>query len=108
MEQYISKSALVTEIERLKSEALQKKDQCKSKGLSKIMHQIGAYNKVLSFLDTLKTKESEEEKVPTWKKVGPDVGQTILYMDGAESYLERFGYRISLNELDKLPKENNL
>lgn len=49
----IDKDALVAEIEKLKSEALQKKEQCKSKGLSKIAYQIGAYNKILSILDTL-------------------------------------------------------
>ena len=57
MEQYISKSALLAEIGRLKADALQKKSQCKRSGLERMMHQIGAYNKILSFLDTLKVKE---------------------------------------------------
>lgn len=100
MEQYISKSALVAEIERRLKVHMES-----NHGFSARYDEL---KDIRSFLDTLKTKEGEEEKVPTWKKVGPDVGQTILYMDGAESYLERFGYRISLNELDKLPKENNL
>lgn len=62
MEQYIPKSALVAEVERLKAEALQKKSQCKRRGLEKIMHQIGVYNTILSFLDTLEVKEVELEK----------------------------------------------
>ena len=53
----IDKDALVAEFERLKAEALQKKSQCKRSGLEKIMHQIGVYNKILSFLDTLEVKE---------------------------------------------------
>lgn len=57
MAQLIDKSALVTEIEKSKAEALQKKSQCKRHGLEKIMHQISAYNKVLSFIDTLEVKE---------------------------------------------------
>jgi len=65
------------------------------------MHQIGAYNKVLSFLDTLEVKD-----LPIWEKVSPDTGQTTLYKDECKSYLERFGYRIDLEDLDKLPKKN--
>ena len=57
MAQYLDKDALVAEIKRLKADALQKKGQCKRSGLEKIMHQIGAYNKILSFLDTLEVKE---------------------------------------------------
>jgi hypothetical protein len=53
MEQYISKSAVLREIERLKADALQKKSQCKRSGLERIMHQIGAYNKILSSINTL-------------------------------------------------------
>ena len=63
MTQYIDKDALVAEIERIKEDALQKKGQCKRRGLERIMHQIGAYNKILSFLDTLEVKE-----------IGVDVG----------------------------------
>ena len=66
MEQYISKAAVVAEIERLKADALQKKGQCKRSGLEKIMHQIGAYNKILSFLDNLEVKEVDLEK--EWKE----------------------------------------
>jgi uncharacterized protein (UPF0335 family) len=58
----IDKSALVAEIERLKEEALQKKGQCKRHGLEKIMHQISAYNKILSFIDTIEVKEVDLEK----------------------------------------------
>lgn len=76
MKQYIDKAAVVAEIERLKSEALQKKDQCKSKGLSKIIHQIGAYNKVLSFLNTLEVKEVDCEKVIE--------GLTVGWIEGEE------------------------
>lgn len=63
MEQYISKSALLAEIGRLKADALQKKSQCKRSGLERMMHQIGAYNKILSFLDTLEVM-----------KIGVDLG----------------------------------
>ena len=62
MTQYIDKDAVVAEIERLKTDALQKKSQCKRSGLVRIMHQIGAYNKVLSFLDTLEEVECVENK----------------------------------------------
>lgn len=61
MTQYIDKDALVAKIEKLKIEALQKKEQCKRRGLEKIMHQIKAYNKVLSFLDTIEVKEVDLE-----------------------------------------------
>ena len=54
----IDKNTLVTEIERLKANALQKKCKCKRSGLERIMHQIGAYNKILSFLDTLEVIEA--------------------------------------------------
>ena len=57
MAHLIDKAALVAEIERLKEDALQKKGQCKRSGLEKIMHQIGAYNKILSFIDALEVKE---------------------------------------------------
>ena len=57
MKHLIDKDALVAEIERFKAEDLQKKSQCKRSGLEKIIHQIGAYNKVLSFLDTLEVRE---------------------------------------------------
>ena len=58
----IDKDALVEEIQRLKEDGLQKRGQCKRSGLEKIMHQIGAYNKILSFLDTLEVKEVDLEK----------------------------------------------
>lgn len=61
MSQYINKDILITEIERLKANILQKKCKCKRSGLERIMHQIGAYNKILSFLDTLEAKD-----VDTW------------------------------------------
>ena len=57
MAHLIDKDALVAEIERLKADALQKKSQCKRSGLERIMHQIGAYNKILSFLNTLEVKD---------------------------------------------------
>lgn len=62
MKHYIDKDALLAEIERLKADALQKKSQCKRSGLERIMHQIGAYNKIISFLDTLEVKEVDWEK----------------------------------------------
>lgn len=57
MDQLINKSSLVAKIEKLKNDALQKKEQCKRRGFEKIMHQIGAYNKIHSFLDTMEVKE---------------------------------------------------
>ena len=57
---------------------------------------------ILDIINTLEVKE-----VPIWEKVSPDTGQTTLYKDGDESYLERFGYRIDLKDLDKLPKNNS-
>ena len=65
----IDKDALTAEIERLKANALQKKEQCKRRGLEKIMHQIGAYNKVLSFLDSLEVKEGDFSN-NEWKNTG--------------------------------------
>ena len=58
----INKDTLVDGINRLKSDALQKKSQCKKSGLDKIMYQIGAYNKVISLIDTLEVKEVDLEK----------------------------------------------
>ena len=40
---------------------------------------------------------------PMWKRIGPDTGQTTLYIEGKSGYIERFGYRINLEDLDKLP-----
>lgn len=62
MTHLIDKDALIAEIERLKADALQKKSQCKRSGLERIMHQISAYNKVLSFINTLEVKEVNLEK----------------------------------------------
>ena len=59
----IDKDTLVDGINRLKSDALQKKSQCKKNGLDKIMYQIGAYNKVISLIDTIEVKEVQEEPV---------------------------------------------
>ena len=94
MEQYISKSALVAEIERLFEKA----------GNSLGEYRNGAEHTLISikdFLDTLEVKD-----LPIWERVSPDTGQTTLYKDGGKSYLERFGYRIDLKDLDKLPKKN--
>ena len=60
----IDKDALVAEIERMKADALQKKEQCKRSGLERIMHQIGAYNKILSLINTLDVKDLDLEKEP--------------------------------------------
>lgn len=61
----IDKDALVAETEKFKAEALHKKSQCKRHGLEKIMHQIGAYNKMLSFIDTLEVREVDLDKETT-------------------------------------------
>ena len=78
MAQYIPKEPLVAKIERLKADALQKKGQCKRSGLERIMHQIGAYNKILSFLDTLEVKEID------WEKEVNDYFLTINLQDGEQ------------------------
>jgi hypothetical protein len=65
MAHYIDKDALVAKIERLKVDALQKKSQCKRSGLERIMHQIGAYNKILSSINTLEVKEIDLEEKAT-------------------------------------------
>jgi hypothetical protein len=49
----IDKDTLLAEIEKLKADTLQKKSQCRRNGLERIMHQIGAYNKVISLINTL-------------------------------------------------------
>ena len=89
MEQYISKSALLAEIDRLVN------------NYDKALDYEAALEDVRNFLDSLEVKE-----VPIWEKVSPDTGQTTLYKDEDKSYLERFGYRIDLKDLDKLPKKN--
>ncbi len=60
----IDKDILLGEVNRLKLDALQKKSQCKKSGLAKIVRQIGAYNKIISLIDTLEVKE-----VNVWKTV---------------------------------------
>ena len=106
MAQYIDKDALVAEIKsRIKS-----LEECfngkfpMSQSVKEIEQDKGklvAYKSILSFSDSLEVKE-----LPIWEKVSPDTGQTILYKDEDKSYLERFGCRIDLKELDKLPKKN--
>ena len=54
MEQYINKAALVAEIERMKVDAIQ--FPFEEYGT------VGTCNKLLSFLDTLETKEVDLEK----------------------------------------------
>jgi hypothetical protein len=63
--------------------------------------ELQALDVVKETINTLEVKE-----LPIWEKVSPDTGQTTLYMDGGKSYLERFGYRINLEDLNKLPKKN--
>lgn len=92
MAQYIPKEPLLAEIERT-----QKKLNLDDIGGRSVMAWSECFKK---FLDTLEVKE-----VPIWEKVSPDTGQTTLYKDGGKSYLERFGYRIDLKDLDKLPKK---
>ena len=93
MTQYIDKDAVVAEINKRINDA----------PINYIGHQrVWAYNDVKDIIDTLEVKD-----VPIWEKVSPDTGQTTLYKDGDKSYLERFGYRIDLKELDKLPKKNS-
>ena len=91
MEQYISKTALVAEIEKLKDKAIYSDDRMK----------WYLYNDIIKAIDTIEVKD-----FPIWERVSPDTGQTSLYKDEDKSYLERFGYRIDLKDLDKLPKKN--
>ena len=91
MEQYIPKSVVLAEInKRLHQLTDAAFDSMIGRNLTEIRDSI----------DTLEVKE-----VPIWEKVSPDTGQTTLYKDEDKSYLERFGYRIDLKELDKLPKK---
>lgn len=89
----IDKDALVAEIEKLKGKVNDSSSY--NNGWQHALRMLE-----LS-LDTLEVKE-----VPIWEKVSPDTGQTTLYKDEDKSYLERFGYRIDLKDLDKLPKKN--
>ena len=82
----IPKDAVLAEIERLKEDALQKKGQCKRHGLEKIMHQISAYNKVLSFIAAIDVedldfdreyKEFVEDDPVYIQLVNPIVGKSI-------------------------------
>lgn len=105
MMKLIDKSALVAKIKRLKKNYDFAAKEFGDEGYKDnvLMEQCKATvcKRILSFIDTLEVKE-----VPIWEKVSPDTGQTTLYMDGGKSYLERFGYRIDLKDLDKLPKKN--
>ena len=92
MEQYISKSALLKFISDL-TENLDDTDFD--------MGYLCAMDTISSMVNTLEVKD-----LPIWERVSPDTGQTTLYKDGGKSYLERFGYRIDLKDLDKLPKKN--
>lgn len=93
MTHYIDKDRIAAELERRRSRNSRNK-----------LNLAAAFedNYLLSFIDTL-----EVEELPIWEKVSPDTGQTTLYKDGDKSYLERFGYRIDLKDLDKLPKKNS-
>ena len=88
MEQYISKSALVAEIEKLYNGEID-------------TYTRNILDRLKSNIDTLEVKD-----LPIWERVSPDTGQTTLYKNEDKSYLERFGYRIDLKDLDKLPKKN--
>ena len=84
MARYIDKDAVVAEIERQKADDLQKKEQCKRRGLEKIMHQIGAYNKIISFLDTIEVKEvdlTEEIDKWWWDRTWQTDGMTLNQRD---------------------------
>lgn len=91
MAQYIDKAAVVAEINRVLN----------SYDPNEITSGRYALVNLREFLDTIEVKD-----LPIWEKVSPDTGQTTLYKDGDKSYLERFGYRIDLKDLDKLPKKN--
>ena len=75
MEHYISKSALVAGIERLKSIQL----SIFSKGETeescyKSLSCISVYNEVLSFLDTLEVKEVDlDSEITLWANVIPEI-----------------------------------
>ena len=71
-------SKIKAEIERLKHDAIQKKDNCKRSCLEKIIHQIGAYNKILSFINSL-----QEESVSDYLEEASN--------NYAESEEKRFG-----------------
>lgn len=103
MAHYIDKDALVAEIERRKNICEKiTLDLRNQENKDYYQGKAEAYKEALDFLNTLEVKE-----VPIWEKVSPDTGQTTLYKDGDKSYLERFGYRIDLKDLDKLPKKKS-
>ena len=106
MVHYIDKDRIVAEIEKIIADETESiKSFEHGKNVSEVQRsnaRIGILIHIRSLLDTLEVKE-----LPIWEKVSPDTGQTILYKDGDKSYLERFGYRIDLKELDKLPKNNS-
>lgn len=97
---YIPLDAVVAEIEKCYNECLKRAKIIDSDYWNA---KADTYRNVLVILnDALEVKE-----LPIWEKVSPDTGQTTLYKDGDKSYLERFGYRIDLKDLDKLPKKNS-
>ena len=106
MAHYIDKDRIVAEIEKIivdETESIKSFEH--GKNVSEVQRsnaRIGILIHIRSLLDTLEVKE-----LPIWEKVSPDTGQTTLYKDGDKSYLERFGYRIDLKDLDKLPKKNS-
>ena len=97
MTQYISKSALTAKIEKLKNDALQKKEQCKRRGFEKIMHQIGAYNEVHSFLDTMEVKDPYEHSI-----------QYASIEAGIQAHAETYSFNIESELFNQLTKEQQV
>jgi hypothetical protein len=64
MEQYIPKSALVAEIERLRDGALIRQKNLESIGQETVLNDMLAseLNRILSFINTLEVKEVDLEK----------------------------------------------
>jgi hypothetical protein len=90
----IDKDAFVVEIEKLKADALQKKSQCKRSGLERITHQIGAYNKVISLINTLEVKDPYEQCV-----------QYDSVKDGLQAHAETYSFNIESILFHQLTKE---
>ena len=87
MAQYIDKSAVVAEIEKLKGLLL--KGACASQISMQTNCKEEAYNEILSFLDTLEVKNAEESKNQEWSAEDErNLNAILSFID--DEYLRRW------------------
>lgn len=102
MEQYISKSALVTEIEKRRDAALTRQKNLESIGQETVLNEMVAneLNRILSFIDTLEVKEVDIDKLCEFRK---NIG--FAYPEGASEYQKQLTcYRQGIKDAIKAQK----